>query len=116
MAKYKLASAANKAHGEPHPDWQLNYAFYQRFLWPEHHLAWHEGIPTVATYKTTAMQTYSWPGGKKDVEVIITTQLCFHEPHDGFKKQAISLAKAYDISIQEPKKHVYFAQDRFKDP
>ena len=115
MAKYKLASAANKTEGEPHSDWQLNYSYYQRFPWPEHHLAWHEGIPTVATFRTTAMQTYSWPGGSREVEIALTTQLCFHEPQESFKKQAIALAKAMDINIQEPKKHVYFAQDRFKD-
>ena len=89
-----------------HPDWQLNHNYYKRFPWPEHHLAWHEGIPTVATFSYKDLKQYYG----RDVEIVMTTVLNFHQPQEQFKKEAIAVAKAYEISIQEPKKHVYFAR------
>jgi hypothetical protein len=115
MAKYKLADAPNKAEGEPHPDWQLNYSYLNRFPWPEHKLGYHESVPTHAVFATTQEKQYEWLGGQQAVNVILTTILDFHKPHELFKKEAISLSKAMNISIQEPKKQVYFAQDRLKD-
>lgn len=95
-----------------HPDWQLNFAYFKRFPWPDHFVSWHKEVATVAIFEITALKSYAWPDEKKDVEVIITTQLCFHEPHELFKKTAIKLSVGYGISIQEPEKHVYRPANR----
>ena len=99
-----------KEVSRPHPDWQLNYAYYNRFPWQEAVLSYKEGIPTHAVFRGEQQQSYSWPGGQRAVSVIVTTILDFHKPHELFKKEAINLSKAMNLSIQEPKKHVLFAQ------
>lgn len=99
----------------PHPDWQLNFAYFNRFLWPEHKLGYHGSIPTHAVFTATQEQHIAWPGGQQAVNVIVTTILDFHEPHELLKKKAINLSSSFNISIQEPKKQVYFAKDRLKD-
>jgi len=93
-----------------HPDWKLNYAFYQRFKWPEHTLQRYDAIPTHAVFRAEQEHTYKWPGGQQVVSVIVTTILDFHEPEVIFKKKTIELAKVMHLPIQEPKKHVLFAQ------
>jgi hypothetical protein len=108
MSNYETTN--DKESSRPHPDWQLNFNYYNRFNWPEHKLQWYEGIPTCAVFATTQEQVYRWPGGQQAVNVILTTILDFHKPHEILKKETIGLAKAYGISIQEPKKHVLFGQ------
>ena len=112
MSRFQSEDEDTKQASQPHPDWQLNYAYYNRFPWLEHKLNYHGSVPTHAVFTTTQEQSYSWPGGKRAVNVVVTTILDFHKPHELFKKEAINLSKAMNISIQEPKKHVYFAQDR----
>jgi len=110
MSKYEASS--DKEASRPHPDWQLSFSYYNRFKWPEHQLQWFEGIPTVATFSAKQNQVYSWPGGQQAVELVVTTILDFHEPHELFKKKAIKLSKAFNISIQEPEKRVYKPENR----
>ena len=107
MARYKVAADLNKSEGNPHPDWQLNNSFYKRFSWPEHDLSWHDSIPTHATFSYKAIKQYYG----RDVEITMTTILNFHQPQEQFKKEAVSIAKAYGLGIQEAKKHVLFGQD-----
>jgi len=114
MSELKLSVDSSlsfsKQSGVPHSDWKLNYSFYKRFDWPEHKVQYNDSVPTCAIFKGEQEQLYKWPVGQRAVNVIVTTILDFHEPEIVFKKKAIELAKAMQLSIQEPKKHVLFAQ------